>query len=274
MKPCLHAALAAWAVGPGTVTPLSIVYLHGWQGTRWDYDPVFDRVARSLGANVYYARLRGYGTTTEEIVDVTLDDCVNDAWEALQIGHRIGERVMAAGSSMGADLALWLASRRESGVSALVLLSAAVQTKDTRADMLLWPWPFGNVLLAIAMGKYIPNPFLTDVYPTGSAELYARHNPPPYRSESMMKLTTVVTLTRTLPLESIAAPSLWLYNEKDNAVDIPTLKAFYDRTGGTGKRLVGVPDAHAHMMAGDIFQPDTTDGMTGDILAFLRETLP
>ena len=45
----------------------------------------------------------------------------------------------------------------------------------------------------------------------------------------------------------------------------------YERMGGRPKRLVPVQGAHSHMLAGDIFSPETTDGVSGDIQSFLAE---
>jgi esterase/lipase len=261
-----------WAGARGEKTPLSLVYIHGWQGSPRDYESVLGPVAKELGANIYYARLKGFCTTTEEVVNVTLDDWINDTWETMEIGRRIGERVIVVGTSMGGDLALWLAAQKPQGLAGLVLFSPAVQPRDKRSEMLLWPWPFRNLILRIASGKYNSMAFRSDLYPTGNPELYARYNPPRYRSESTLKLMTVVKLIRQVPITSITVPSLWLYSETDEAVDIPTMKSFYARTGGEARRMVQVPEAHAHMLAGDMFQPETTREVIDDVTSFLRET--
>jgi hypothetical protein len=54
-------------------------------------------------------------------------------------------------------------------------------------------------------------------------------------------------------------------------VDIPALKKAFQRMGGRPRRLVRVRGAHSHMLAGDIFNPETTDAVSGDILSFLAE---
>jgi esterase/lipase len=258
-----------WAAEPGRSTPLAIAYIHGWEGSRHEYAAVFDTVARQLGANIFYTRLRGYGVTTEEITRVRLDDWINDTWEAFEIGRRIGERVIVAGSSMGGDLALWLASQQPEGLAGIILLSCAVQPKDKRSDMLLWPWPLRNIILRTVVGKYNSTTLSMDVYPTGNQNLIARYYPPHYRSESTIKLMAVVKLVRKVPVGSIAVPSLWLYSENDDIVDIASLKAFYARVGGQ-KRMVEVTGARAHMLAGDVFQPETTPEVIAAVLEFLR----
>jgi esterase/lipase len=261
-----------WAGERGRKTPLSIVYIHGWQGSPRDYQAVLGPVAKELGANIFFTRLKGHCVNTEEILTVTLDDWINDVWEAMEIGSRIGERVVVAGTSMGGDLTLWLAAQKPRNLAGVVLFSCAVQPRDRRSEQLLWPWPFRNLIVRMALGKYNSMAFRGDLYPTGNPELFARYNPTRYRSESTLKLMAAVKLVRQVPIESIAVPSLWLYSEDDEAVDIPTLKSFFARMGGAGKRLVPVTGAHAHMLGGDMFQPETTPTLIGDITSFLRET--
>ncbi|HTO20833.1 MAG TPA: alpha/beta hydrolase, partial [Spirochaetia bacterium] len=112
-----------WAGAPGAATEYAISYLHGFQGSPRDYAAVIHAVAARLGANVFYQRFKGHGVTTDEIADATRDDWLADAREAMEIGRRIGGRVILAGSSMGGDLALWLAVRARPGPAALVLFS-------------------------------------------------------------------------------------------------------------------------------------------------------
>lgn len=261
----------AWAFAPGAATEFSIVYIHGLQGSPRDYASVIQEVAEKLGANVYYARLKGHSVTTDEIAQATRDDWLADAREALEVGSRIGRAVIVAGSSMGGDLALWLAARGEPEPAALVLFSCAVQPRESRAEMLLWPWPLPQIFVGALIGRYWRSSFDARTYPTGNPEAWTRLYPPRYRSESFITFMSVVKLTRTIALERITAPSLWLYSDADDAVDIPALKKAYERMGGQPKRLVRVQGARSHMLAGDIFNPETTDTVSGDILSFLAE---
>jgi pimeloyl-ACP methyl ester carboxylesterase len=261
----------SWAGVPGARTPLSLVYVHGWQGSSRDYEAVLQRVASRLGANVYYSRLAGYGVTSDAILKVSLRYWLHDTREAYEIGRRIGDRVIVAGSSMGGDLSLWLAAQDLPGIAALVLLSCAVQPKDRRSEMLLWPWPLPRIILRAVVGKYNMLRYNSQLYPNGSPELFARLYPPRYRAESTIRLMAAVKMVRSLPLESISVPSLWLYSEKDDSVDIPTLKRFYARMGGSQKRLVHVDGARSHMLAGDVFSPETNDEVSGAIQSFLGE---
>jgi len=260
-----------WAGAPGVATEYAISYLHGFQGSPREYAAVIHAVAARLGANVFYQRLKGHGVTTDEIADATRDDWLADAREALDIGSRVGGRVILAGSSMGGDLALWLAVRARPEPAALVLFSCAVEPREKRADLLLWSWPFPQIFVGVLIGRYWHGGFDSADYPTGDAALWARLYPPRYRSESFITFMDVVSLVRRLPLEQVSAPSLWLFSRRDNAVDIPAMRRAFLRMGGEPRHMVEVQGAHAHMLAGDIFSPETSGPVNAEILSFLAE---
>ena len=69
--------------------------------------PLPDILARNLGANLFLTRLFGHGTTTNAMVDVSINAWVNDFAEALAIGERLGDKVVIMGTSTGGALATW-----------------------------------------------------------------------------------------------------------------------------------------------------------------------
>ena len=94
-----------WAGEAGKKTELSVVYLHGFSATSEEIRPVPDRVAQALGANLYYTRLRGHGRDGPAMAEARAGDWVNDTAEALEIGRRIGDRVVVISTSTGGTLA-------------------------------------------------------------------------------------------------------------------------------------------------------------------------
>jgi len=261
-----------WAGKPGAKTPFSIIYLHGFTATRQEVAPVYDVIAHSIGANIFYTRLTGHGMSGEALAAATLDDWVNDTWEAYKIGERIGDRVIVAATSNGAPLALWLAAQNApSGaagapaIAALVLASANVKLADPAAELLLWPWPVPGIILSAFAGPVRTVPAKND----GDARYWTKR----YPSRALVTMMTVVKLGRSVRLESITVPSLWLYTGRDDVVSLPELKKYYQRIGSVKKRLVEIPDAPGHVLAGAIMSPGTTDEMVSIVSSFLRETV-
>ena len=96
-----------------SVSPLSLVYLHGFSADRHEVDPLVGDLARELGANVFFTRLRGHGRDGAAMGEVSVEDWLDDVAEAVRIGSYIGERVVLVGTSTGGTLALWAAARDE-----------------------------------------------------------------------------------------------------------------------------------------------------------------
>ena len=91
-----------WASVEETQTEYSIVYLHGFSASRQEISPVMEKVADALGANLFFTRLSGHGQTTEALSESTPKEWFQDATEALEIGKRLGEKVILVGTSTGA----------------------------------------------------------------------------------------------------------------------------------------------------------------------------
>lgn len=287
--------MVRWASEPGTRTPLSIIYLHGFSATRQELVPVFDRVSDSLSANIFYTRFAGHGRDQDAMGEPRLRDWVADTREAWRIGRLIGDRVVVVGTSTGAPLAAWLAAHgageplpggapnqpAEAGPAsqpvapntdpasaanqpaALILISPNFAPADSRARMLLWPG--GRLLARIFSGPY------RSFEPEN--EQHERYWTARYPSESLVTMMEAVRLGRRANLESIRAPSLVVYTERDDVVSVPAIKEAFDRLGSPHKELLELPGADRHVLAGDILSPQTTDTLVERVERFLDSHL-
>lgn len=123
-------------------TTIALVYLHGFSASRQETAPLSEKVAVFLDANLYYGRLRGHGRTGKALGGVTVNDWLSDGQEAIEIGKRLGDRVILMGSSTGATLSTWMAlqPRWQPHILALVLISPNFGPRDPGSQVLLWPW--------------------------------------------------------------------------------------------------------------------------------------
>ena len=75
----------------------------------------------------------------------TVNDWLNDTWEAYQIGQQLGERVIVIGVSTGGTAATWLATQPEtSSLMATVLISPTMH--PTTAPLRFSPGPGASKL--------------------------------------------------------------------------------------------------------------------------------
>ncbi len=251
-----------WAGPAGTRTPLAIVYLHGFSATRQETAPLCDRVAAHFGANLYYARLSGHGRGGAALADATVDDWLNDASEALQIGHRIGEHVVVIGTSTGGTLAAWLARQFPDAIDASGLISPNFGPRNRRAWFLTWPW--ARQLAPISFGAWRRK--------TPGSVAEARYWTLDYPTIALIPMMGLVQLVRHSPLEEIRSPTLVIYSLEDRTVDPRETERAFVRLGASRKKLVPFADrvtASHHVLAGTILAPANTDRMADIIIDFI-----
>jgi len=245
-------------------TPLALVYLHGFAADPHEVEPLATDLGRALDANVYFARLAGHGRAPAAMGEIEVADWLADIAEAMAIGRRIGERVVLIGTSTGGTLATWAAARPDfqEGLAALVLLSPNFHPRDRRSRMLLWPW--GGLLARLVEGS--ERCFETQ----GPA--HARHWTECHPTRALLPMMALAEEVRTSDLSRVEVPTMIVYVPADEVVDAEETRRAYDRIGSSRKRLLAVPeteDPDAHVPAGDILSPGTTELVREEILGFL-----
>lgn len=249
-------------------TPLAVVYLHGFSADRHEMDPVPRLVAAALGANLFLTRLTGHGQDGAALGEATAADWLRDTEEALEVGRRLGERVVVLGASTGATLALWGAAgdRWSESLAALVLVSPNFGPRDRRTRILLWPW--GGLLARALVGPE------RCFQPLNEAQ--ARHWTTCYPTRALLPMMALVEHVRTSELGRVRAPVLVLYSPGDLVVDARETERLFPTLGSAMKRLEIVEDTDdpaRHVLAGDILSPSSNEAMAERIVAFVRGAL-
>lgn len=108
-----------------TQTDISIIYIHGFSATKHETRPVTDRIAEAVGANIYYARLKGHGRNGDAMAEASFQDWANDFAEAIAIGEKLGKKVIIMSASTGSTLATWGLTQPDlaKNVAGLVMIS-------------------------------------------------------------------------------------------------------------------------------------------------------
>src|SRR6056300_1764949 len=120
-------------------TKYSVVYLHGFTASGKEGDPVHKIIAKAFGANLYVPRLHGHGLEEEEpMLNFNNDDFWESGKEALEIGKRLGEKVILLGTSHGGALSLSLGE--DPAIAALGLFGPNITVFDPKAILLSKPW--------------------------------------------------------------------------------------------------------------------------------------
>ena len=246
-------------------TALAVVYLHGFSADRHEVEPLVSQLSERLGANLYFARLRGHGRDGSAMGEARAEDWLEDALEAVQIGGRIGDRVLLVGTSTGATLALWAAGQPKAReqIAALLLISPNLQPKDRSSRLLLWPW--GALVARVVVG---PQRCFE-----AENEEQERHWTTCYPTSALLPMMALVEHVRTSDLSRVEAPAFVAYSPDDQVVDPREIERLFPTLGSSVKELhvvEGGGDPAGHILAGDILSPATTGEMLSEMLAFVR----
>lgn len=244
--------------------PWAVVYLHGFTATRHELAPLPEKVAEALGGHVFYTRLAGHGQPGEALGRASLSQWKQDAREALQIAHLLGERVLVIGNSTGATLGAWLAQREEGRqVDAWVWISPNFGPRNRWAELINWPW--GRQL-----ARLIEGPEQNDAPRNALKARFWTHR---YPTEGLFPMMALVQQARESALESIKTPTLMLLSPRDSVIDVEAARRAFARLGSAAKQLAEVDYSESlnqHVLAGDIEAPAATQPMAQQIVAFTR----
>ncbi len=246
-------------------TELAVVQLHGFSATHRETAPLTEELARGLGANAFLTRLSGHGRSPEALGRTRAREWLQDAAEAVEIGSRLGERVILLGVSTGATLATWAAAQPEwrDDIAALLMISPNYALNDSRAWMLTAPW--GGRLARLVQGdEYGFEP---------SNELHRRYWTERYPVEVLTELGALIELIDEELLASIGAPTLIFLSPNDRIIDPEAVRDAMGPLGASHKELVSVTeveDASNHVLAGDILSPGTTASVAARMRLFVE----
>lgn len=246
-------------------TPLSIVYIHGFSATKGEVRPVPDMAAETLKANLFYTRLEGHGAGSAAMAKASVQDWMDDTVEAIEIGTRLGEKVVVVAVSTGAPLAAVVALKPElkNKVAGYILISPNFKLQTGTEPLLTLPYARNWVPLIAGAERSFET----------SNDLHAKFWTSTYPTTAVLPMAAIVKHARGLPFENIDKPALFIYSNEDSVVDNTMSAKVMDRWGGETKlHLVeGADDKYNHVIAGDALSPNKTDEVAGAITEWLKQ---
>lgn len=245
-------------------TPYSIVDLHGFSAAKGEIRPVPDMVAGDLRANLFFTRLTGHGRDGDAMAGATVNDWLNDAAEAIDIGARIGEKVVILGMSTGATLAIFAGTRPElrDRIAGIVLISPNFAINNSAAPLLTFP--FARDFVPLVAGRERSFEPLN--------ERHAANWTTRYPTVALLPMAAMVKRVAAMRFEDIRIPALFIYDPDDQVVDETVTAQVAQRWGGpvTTRVLDHSGDPSNHVIAGDILSPENNDEVVGAIADFVR----
>jgi alpha-beta hydrolase superfamily lysophospholipase len=236
-----------WAGAKGAQTRLAIVYVHGFSASPAEIRPVPEEVARALGANLFFTRLTGHGRMAE----------------AMEIGRRLGQRVVVIGTSTGGTLAAIAATdpQLNAGLAGTVLISPNFGVQGVAQTLL--DAPLAEHWAALVAGD-------TRSFDPINAE-QAQHWTTSYPTAALFPMARLIRAAREADYAAATTPALFLYSPADQVIDPALIPPVANAWGGPTdlepRDMQGDDDPFAHVIAGDILSP----GQTEPVIAIITE---
>ncbi|MEZ5870342.1 MAG: alpha/beta fold hydrolase [Nitratireductor sp.] len=245
-------------------TKLAFVYIHGFSATRRESSPLTEKVAQQFGANVFYTRLAGHGSSGDAMAKASMGDWVNDLAEAIAIGELIGERIVLIGVSTGGTLATWGIDneRMMAKVKAMVLISPNYELQGASLGLLNMPW--GKYILPAVMGD-------TRSFEPSNEE-HGKWWTTTYPSLAVFPMAALMQSVAGKSVKDTLVPALFILSPNDKVVKPGPTREKYAEWGGNKKLLevTNSDDPNQHVIAGDILSPSTTDELASQIGDWIR----
>lgn len=272
LKPHNEAEIV-WANDSNKIqTEYCFVYLPGFGASKGEGEPIHREIAQRYGMNLYLARLEKQGITeAEPFLDLTVDNLITSAKEAVQIGKTLGKKVILLACSTGATLGFYLAAN-DPEIAAIIAYSPNIDLADPMSELLPRPW-----------GLQLARLFLWSNNRSFEAnDTIKKWWINDYRIEGVVALKSLLEYTMTDEIfKAIKQPVCMAYyykneNEQDDIISIPRLKEVFEilSTPPDKKRLVALPDVSGHCMASQFFSNEMQlDVVRKESFSFMDEVL-
>lgn len=256
-------------------TSFSILYLHGFKANKGEGDPVHKKVAQTLGVNIFLSRLSKHGLKDPNAFkNLKSQDLISSAEEALEIAKLIGDRVIIMGTSTGASLGLYLASRKKNkdSIAALLLYSPLIRFYGVQ-----------NTLLSKSLGRTFLKFFTPRDYRLKSqnqTEAQEKIWYSTYHMDGALALGTFVDNNmKKETFTKVNCPVLTAYYYKnlwnqDKVVSVKAIKEMHDQlsTNSTQKEILQLPHAGSHVISCGLVSKSTPE-LAERSIHFLRKHL-
>ena len=244
-----------WANEINTKTPISIVYIHGFTASSEEVRPLPDKIASDLNANLFFTRLTGHGRNPSAMELCSIPNWIRDLHEAIEIGSRIGEKVILLSSSTGGTISVTSALDKKLSQKILgyIFISPNFGINNKFASMI--SWPFSEYWLKLILGKTMthkPRNDLNKKYWTMS-----------YPTNALIPMAKLVREVNKKDYSTVKKPALFYFSMEDEVVDPVKIREFITNWGGDSTtkivKLSNQDDKFSHVLAGDIISPNQTE---------------
>jgi pimeloyl-ACP methyl ester carboxylesterase len=232
-------------------TPYAIVYLPGFSASYFEGAPLHMNFAKRYGCNLFLSRLYGHGIETDNnLIDITPDNYLESAKEAIAIGQQIGEKVIVISTSTGGTLSI-IAAAQNPDIAALIMYSPNIAIASSAATLLDKPW-------GLEIARMVHNGSDFHEFNHKDIDDYTRQYWTwRYRIEALVALESLISNGMIEEnFNTVKCPVFvgCYYKDEENqdpVVSVAAMETMFSQLGTptAQKQMVKFPDAKTHVIA-------------------------
>ncbi len=244
-----------WSRKKNTKTKISIVYIHGFSASSEEVRPLPDLIGKDIRANIFYTRLTGHGRSPDAMGLSSISNWVNDLHEAIEIGSRIGQKVILISTSTGGTLSAISALNENLSKTILgyIFISPNFGINHKLANLI--SWPYSEYWLHLFIGK------TRTIKPRN--ELDKKFWTLSYPTKALIPMARLVKKINNKDFSNVDNPALFYFSMDDKVVEPKKTVEFIENWGGDTKtinvKMSEFDDKYSHVIAGDILSPGQTN---------------
>lgn len=202
---------------------------HGFTGTTQSMRFLGEYLAKEGGLTVCGPRLKGHGTSVEDMAASTAEDWIRSVEEAFQTLKDRCKIVFITGLSMGGTLSMYMAGMYPDEVAGVIPINGAVVSKN--ADMATLAYMKDAPATVPGIGSDIKKPGVTEL---------AYENVPVPVIRHLFSLTGVTA--QLLP--RVTCPALVIQAKEDHVVNPENGPYILENIASSDKRLLWLEDSY------------------------------
>lgn len=236
-----------WSDSIPQKTPYSVVYLHGFNASWAEGEPIHREFAQRYGCNLYIPRLYAHGLSDKDaMLEFNADSLLASASKALAVGKQLGDKVILMSCSTGGTLALLLAAE-DPDIAGIIAYSPNIAIANEAAFLLNGPWGL-QIARAVYEGEY-------RTYE--APEDYKKYWATTYRLEGLVGLQNLLEYGMTeSTFSKVIQPFFLGYyykneEEQDDVVSVAAMQEMFRQisTPENLKREIAFPTVGHHILA-------------------------
>lgn len=236
---------------------VGILLCHGYLAAPEEMRPL-GIFLNEAGYTVYGARLQGFGTSPEQLLDVTWKDWMISYNRAFAVLKNSCKHIILGGFSAGALLVLINAAKKKDMISGIFCIDTPLILMERRACSLI---PAAQTWNRLAKKLHLPMEVSEELKNNSETPDI---NYPRHYLQSVGELCKLIAECRNL-LKEVEAPCLVIHGSHDPVADPEGAQVVYNAIGSETKEQVTV-DADYH----NLVQREGREKVFEEVLRFLR----